>query len=199
MRHGESEINRRRVITSVIGGPLDLPLTESGRRQAEQAAVWLAGRGIAHVFSAPARRAQETAALIAGQLGTGVTVLDGLDEVRTGNLEGRGDAQAWAIHAQTLARWYDGDLAARFPGGESFAEALARFEAGLHEIARQYPGDTVAAVTHGAIQLTVVPRLCPAMEQTARTMPNVAISALELTPGGVACRLWASTAHLTPA
>jgi broad specificity phosphatase PhoE len=193
VRHGESEANVRRVFSN---GKVDLPLTELGRWQAQQAAAWLAGRGVAGVYSAPLLRARQTAQIIAGRLDVPVTVLDDLDEVRVGDLDGRDDPASWEIHAQVLERWYTGDLEAAWPGGETFRQALARFEAALRQIARRHPDGAAAAVSHGAIQLTVLPRLCPSLDQGARTLPNVALSTLEITPDGFACTLWASTAHL---
>lgn len=194
LRHGESEANVRRIFSN---GKVDLPLTELGRRQAQQTATWLEGRGVACVFSAPLLRARQTAQIVARHLGVPVTVLGDLDEVRVGDLDGRDDPAGWEILARVLDRWYAGDLDAAFPGGESFRQALARFEAALRQIALLYPDGAVAAVTHGAIQLTVLPRLCPASDLVTRTLPNVAVSTLEITPQGFACTLWASTAHLT--
>jgi broad specificity phosphatase PhoE len=193
VRHGESEANVRRVFSN---GKLDLPLTDLGRRQARQTAAWLDGRGVAHVFSAPLLRARQTAEIIAERLGAPVTVLQDLDEVRVGDLDARDDDASWDVHAQVLARWYAGELDAAFPAGETFRQALARFEAALREIARHHPVEAVAAVTHGAIQLTVLPRLCPTIDASARTLPNVALTTLELSPDGLACSLWGSTAHL---
>jgi broad specificity phosphatase PhoE len=194
LRHGESEANVRRIFSN---GKVDLPLTELGRRQAQQTATWLEGRGVACVFSAPLLRARQTAQIVARHLGVPVTVLGDLDEVRVGDLDGRDDPAGWEILARVLDRWYAGDLDAAFPGGETFRQALARFEAALRQIALLYPDGAVAAVTHGAIQLTVLPRLCPASDLVTRTLPNVAVSTLEITPQGFACTLWASTAHLT--
>jgi len=193
VRHGESEANVRRVFSN---GKVDLPLTDLGRRQAQQAAAWLDGRGVAWVYSAPLLRARQTARIVARRLGVPLTLLDGLDEVRVGDLDGRDDPASWDVLARVLERWYAGDLDAAFPAGETFRQALARFEAALRQIARRHPDGAAVAVTHGAIQLTVLPRLCPALDQTTRTLPNAALSMLEITPRGYACTVWASTAHL---
>jgi 2,3-bisphosphoglycerate-dependent phosphoglycerate mutase len=193
VRHGESEANVRRIFSN---GKVDLPLTDLGRRQAALATSWLTERGVSHVFTSPLLRARETAQIIAQRLEVDVTILEGLDEVRVGELDGSDDQRNWDLHDQVLARWYEGHLDVAFPGGETLAEALARFEAALREISFRYPQGSVAAVTHGAVQLTVLPRLCPAMNQTSRTLPNVAISTLHVTPDGFTCSLWGSTAHL---
>jgi probable phosphoglycerate mutase len=168
VRHGESVANVERVFSN---GRVDLPLTERGRAQAQRLAAWLAappgdgsgapgaeghpnasgaapaggaGRGLAHAYSAPLRRAQETAGIVATHLGLPCTVLADLDEVRVGDLDGRRDAAAWALYDAVVARWRAGDETAAFPGGETFRQASQRFAGALREIARRHPGATPA-------------------------------------------------------
>jgi broad specificity phosphatase PhoE len=201
VRHGESEANVRRIFSN---GKVDLPLTDLGRRQAEQAAACLAGRGAVHVFSSPLLRARQTAAVIAAQLAVETTVLADLDEVRVGDLDGRQDAASWAVHDRVIARWRAGHRSASFPGGETYGQAYDRYAAVLREIARQCPGQTVVAVSHGAIQMTVLPRLCPSLGRELRRarhrwgLRNAAITTLEITPQGIVCPVWGSTDHVTP-
>ena len=196
LRHGESEANVRRVFSN---GKLDLPLTELGRHQAACAGRWLKDKGITHVYSAPLLRAQQTAAILAEQLGLDQpTVLEDLDEVRVGDLDTRDDSEAWAHYDVVFGAWLNGDDDSRFPGGESFAVARHRYAAALSQIAEAHPNGTVVAATHGGIQLTVLPRLCPTISfgPDGPQMPHVAINRLEVTPDGFACSLWASTAHV---
>jgi broad specificity phosphatase PhoE len=56
-------------------------------------------------------------------------------------------------------RWYDGDLDAAFPDGESGADVVARFRDELGSIADLHRGETVLVVTHqtaGSIALSVL-------------------------------------------
>ncbi|HET7769041.1 MAG TPA: histidine phosphatase family protein [Chloroflexota bacterium] len=196
LRHGESEANVRRVFSN---GKLDLPLTELGRQQAARAGRWLMDKGITHVYTAPLLRARQTARILAEQLILGdPIVLQDLDEVRVGDLDTRDDTEAWACYDVIFGAWLNGDEDSRFPGGESFAEARHRYAAALRQIADAHPNGTVVAATHGGIQLTVLPRLCPTITfgPAGPQMPHVAINRLEVTPDGIACSLWASTAHL---
>ena len=197
LRHGESEANVRRIFSN---GKLDLPLTALGRDQAARAGRWLRHKGISHVYAAPLLRARQTAHVLAEQLGLGEPeVIQDLDEVRVGDLDTRDDDDAWAQYDVVFGGWLNGDSSARFPGGESFAEASARYEGALKQIAARHPEGTVVAATHGGIQLTVLPRLCPTITfgPGGPQMPHVAINRLEVAPEGFACSLWASTAHLT--
>jgi 2,3-bisphosphoglycerate-dependent phosphoglycerate mutase len=188
MRHGESEANVEHVFSN---GRVDLPLTARGRGQAEGLAGWLEGKGAAHVYCAPLRRARETAAIVATHLGLPCTVLQDLDEVRVGDLDGRRDPEAWAVYDAVMAGWRAGEREAAFPGGERFGVAHDRFRAVLEEIARRHPRaeERAVAVGHGGIQLTVLPRLCPALQagldagEIPWALPYASIATLELTPG----------------
>jgi broad specificity phosphatase PhoE len=199
VRHGQSEANVERVFSN---GQVDLPLTALGREQARRATEWLDGKQIRRVFSAPLLRARETANVLAARLGVDVTVLADLDEVRVGDLDGRRDEASWVAYDRLITRWRAGERAAAFPAGESFGQAYDRYAAALQEIAARQPGGAVAAVTHGAIQLTVLPRLCPALGAQFQSgglaweLGSAAITTLVATPGGIVCSAWGSTEHL---
>lgn len=85
LRHGETEVNR----LGLIAGQTDVPLNETGWRQARTAARALEKRGIDAVYSSPLRRARDTAECVAERLGLEVVVLDGLAERNWGELEGK--------------------------------------------------------------------------------------------------------------
>lgn len=114
VRHGETEWTLSRQHT----GTTDLPLTENGRREAEQVATRIAGRRFDLVLSSPMSRAMETCRL-AG-LGDAAEVTDDLVEWNYGEYEGmttpdiRRQDPAWDL-------WRDG-----CPGGETAAQVGAR-------------------------------------------------------------------------
>ena len=70
LRHGQTELSRQRRYQAA-GNP---ELTETGRRQAADAARYLAGRGISAVVSSPLQRAYDTAKAVADALALPVTV-----------------------------------------------------------------------------------------------------------------------------
>ena len=69
VRHGQSTWN---AIDRMQGHELSPPLTDLGRTQSAQAADALVGRGVVHLLSSPATRAQETAKIIGERLGLDV-------------------------------------------------------------------------------------------------------------------------------
>lgn len=195
LRHGESQANVEHVFSN---GLVDLPLTARGERQAEAAARRLAGRPLRATYSSPLLRARQTAGVIAGRLGTSVTVLDDLDEVRVGSLDGRREPEAWAVYDRVMERWARGEPDARFPDGESFAEATARVRRALDFLAGEHAaGEEVVAVVHGGIMMTVVPRLVAMPPGLELLLPNCAISTLRLTPPSAVCESWGAVDHLT--
>ena len=106
-RHGETAWN----VENRICGRTDLPLTERGRRQAEELARSLAGLGIGLILTSPLVRARETAAAAAAVTGAPVRTEPRLVEQHFGSFEGRDRGEAaW----QAAKR----QLACRCPGGK---------------------------------------------------------------------------------
>lgn len=64
-RHGESELNR----VGLFAGHTETPLTETGRSQAKREGQKAKGHGIQLIVSSPLERAQETAQIIAQEIG----------------------------------------------------------------------------------------------------------------------------------
>ncbi len=138
VRHGETEWNRMRRVQ----GRTDIPLNETGRTQARDAAARLRSSGarLDAVASSPLARAAETAAIIADGLGLGgVELLDELVERDYGDAEGLGDAE--------IAARYGGHLEAR----ESREAVVARVKPALLALADRHPGERLLVVSHGGV------------------------------------------------
>jgi hypothetical protein len=90
-RHGQTDANVRRELDS---RPPGAPLNELGRAQAEALAQRLADAPVTAVHASRALRAQQTAAPVAAAHGLPVAVVDGVQEVFVGDLEGRSDVAA---------------------------------------------------------------------------------------------------------
>ncbi|MBL8162292.1 MAG: histidine phosphatase family protein [Anaerolineae bacterium] len=196
MRHGESIVNRERRLTCrQFAGDL----TERGREQAALAATWLADKGIAVMRASPFDRAQQSAQIIAQQLGLSAQMDDDLREMDCGALEGRTDEDGWTIWRGVFDRWNARDWAATFPDGESYRQAFDRFTRAL---ARVRPDETALLVTHGGITITVVPYVCvnAAALQGERHVENTGFVILEpYGDGRFICRAWNAADHLKTA
>ncbi|RNL60732.1 histidine phosphatase family protein [Nocardioides marmoriginsengisoli] len=139
-RHGDAAYVESRF--SDEGGSL----TAEGRSQARALADLVSSRRVAHVWTSDTSRAVQTAEIVAARLSLGVTVTPALREVDIGGLRGQ-EFSIDAIHAVT-DRWFEGDLEARFAGGESGAEVVGRYRAVLEQIVDQHRGETVLVVSH---------------------------------------------------
>jgi probable phosphoglycerate mutase len=135
VRHGDTEWS----LSGRHTGWTDIPLVESGRRQAKLLGGRLAGRSFALVLSSPLSRALETCRL-AG-LGDAVTVEPDLREWNYGDLEGltsdeiRRSMPGWTIWSGPV------------PGGETADEVGQRAD---RVIERVMPVDgDVAIFAHG--------------------------------------------------
>ena len=139
-RHGRTEYVD--TVFSDEGGTL----TQQGRAQSAALADGVRDRKIAHVWCSDVSRAVQTAEIIAGRLGVGVTTRKGLREIEVGRLRGE-TFSIPAIRAVT-DRWFEGDLDAAFPGGESGTAVVARYGQALEEIADLHRGETVVVIAH---------------------------------------------------
>ena len=109
----------------------------------------LAAEAVTAVFASRATRAQQTAAPVAAAHGLAVGVLDDVQEVFCGDLEGRSDIAARERFEEVYAAWWRGDLDAHLPGGESANDLRARFVPAVETITDEASG-SVVLVSHGA-------------------------------------------------
>lgn len=157
VRHGQTVANVAKKLDTL---PPGAPLTDDGEQQALDLATRLAGgERPAALVASTALRARQTATPVSRTTDTGLDVVDGLYEVQAGDLEGRSDEEAHKQFVEVFWKWYEGDLDARIPGGESGRDALARYLPQIDELRAGYlsqpGGDEVAGdlvvVSHGAI------------------------------------------------
>jgi len=139
IRHGQTDWNR----LGLLQGSTDIPLNDTGRAQAREAAAMLRDAG-AHwdvVVSSPLARARETAAIIAE--GIGVPLGDAvplLVERHYGRFEGVSDDE--------VAR---DPLGKADPSVETLSSVVDRGVAAVDAIAAAHPGRSVVVVAHGTI------------------------------------------------
>jgi len=145
IRHGQSTWNVR----GLAQGHCDeARLTADGERQAVALAAELSTQPIRTLYASDLRRALETAAPLAGELGLAVHRDARLRERSLGVLEGTASAAispaVTGLHANRVA-----DPDARPDGGESVRDLYQRAASFADDLAtREHPGD-VAVVAHG--------------------------------------------------
>jgi probable phosphoglycerate mutase len=147
LRHGESVSN---AASDRIGLPEERGdrLTDLGREQSRAAARALRGAGAVRLVSSSMRRARETAAILAPELGLEVEVDPDLAELRES--EGFGELDVDEQDRRRWSRWMSehDDPAYAAPGAESFAAVLRRVRRVRSRLEADRRSPTVA-VSHG--------------------------------------------------
>jgi probable phosphoglycerate mutase len=185
-RHGRTAANVGHILDS---RPPGYPLDELGQAQALQLAARLAGWPLRAVYASRAVRTQQTAAPVAAAHGLAVTVLDGVQEVDIGDLEGRSDPEALALFDGVYRSWWFGDLGARTAGGESALDLRSRFLPAVEKIVDGVTDGYVLLVSHGAAVRLAAAAL---LGETAETfyVPNTGVVVLRREAQGWALESW---------
>ncbi len=151
MRHGESAGN---AVHSFLGHT-DLPLTERGRAQARDAAVYLKRMNILPdaAYASPLCRAFETATLALSLFGSEaapfpITTDNDVREIFAGQWENMFMRDIEATYPEEFAVWRTDIGNARTVGGESVGELAERVRRAVLRIAAENEGKTVFIGTH---------------------------------------------------
>jgi probable phosphoglycerate mutase len=143
VRHGETDWNREHRFQ----GHADPPLNAAGRAQSLALADELRGERLAAAYTSPLRRAHETAAILATELGLEPVADDALKEVDVGSWSGLTRDEVAARFPEGYARWLE--YGHGWEDGETYDDLGARVVSGLVAIAARHPDEPVLAVTHG--------------------------------------------------
>ncbi len=143
LRHGQTPMS----VEKRYAGRTDVPLTDTGVRQAIAAAKRLASAGIGAIVSSPLQRAVQTAKEVAAVTGAPVVTDDGFRETDFGVWEGLTFAEVRRRWPDEMTAWL-ADPQVAPPGGESFAEVSERVTAALHRVLPGRERQTVLIVSH---------------------------------------------------
>ena len=144
IRHGENDFVKQGRLAGRLPG---VHLNEKGLAQAAKVAEKVKGALVKAVYSSPLERTMETAEPIAQALGLEVLPRTGLLEVDVGEWQNKTlkelrRRKIWRAVQTSPSR-------ARFPGGESFAEAQQRICQEIEALVLQHSGkELVVCVTH---------------------------------------------------
>lgn len=147
IRHGETDWNVKRIIQGWKGTSLNA----LGRRQARLMAARVAGMGLKldRLLSSDLGRARQTAEILGKRLKLGLHVEPLLRERRFGEWEGKRIEQILDGFKLGPKARKDPFLAFDPKGGESMAVFAKRMQKFLDKAIQLYPGQTIAAVSHG--------------------------------------------------
>ncbi len=149
VRHGETDHNKE----GRFQGQLDIPLNETGRTQAKEAAQKLKEAHIDYIISSTLLRAKETAEIIQKEIGGQLIIENNLQERAYGELEGMisKDIPELLNHSRTY-EW-------KPEGGESYKDVEERVFEVFERITNEYKGKNIVLVSHGGALRTLMKRL----------------------------------------
>ena len=147
VRHGQTAWNKE----EIFRGRTDVPLDETGLKQAELAGQYFREMEIHGIYSSPLSRAWETAQKIAQYHRIKVEPLPGITDMSFGNWEGHAHQEIQQIDGETYRKWRDEPHLVRLPGGESLDDIRTRGMAALEEVIRNHRGKTLIFVSHRVV------------------------------------------------
>ena len=180
VRHGETSWNE----VGRLQGQLDIPLNDTGHRQAVATGTYIAARwgvSVSEIVSSDLLRAAATAQAIAAALGSHhtVTIDAGLRETNLGVWQG----STWEFVSHEFRdevhQWRTNPDAA-MQGGESTRQRLHRVAQALHMAALRNVGGVVVVVAHGGVIDDVARLACrvPFGESTRRRKVNAGVTVI---------------------
>jgi len=153
VRHGETESNRK----GLALGRADVPMNDLGKEQAVRVAGALRKEPIAAVYTSPLSRTRETADRIAEALGLDAQIDELLVEMDVGELDGLEFADVRERYPGFIETWLSSDGPDRpMPGGESLRDVRDRAWRFVERAAKTHRDETVCAVTHNFVILTML-------------------------------------------
>ena len=152
VRHGETDWNRN----ARFQGQTDVPLSETGKMQAEKVGERLADEHISALYSSDLSRAYETAQTIARSHNLEVRQDPALREINFGLWEGMSRDIIVGEHKDLYQQWLENPMETRTPDGENFFEVQQRALHSLRKIAESHQDETVVVVAHGGLIKAVI-------------------------------------------
>lgn len=184
VRHGETEYNHE----YRVQGQSDIPLNESGKRQAGLLAQALQHEAVEAIYTSPLQRAAETAEAIDRFHRVPIRKLDGLKELDAGEVDGLYYPDIASKYPEFHRIWVDVADQARLPGGESLPELQARVWDSIQSIVDADHSSTVVVVSHFFALLCL---LCKVLDlslsefrRMSMTVGSISILDLPESPGG---------------
>jgi broad specificity phosphatase PhoE len=165
-RHGESQWQ---VLGDVAGS--DSPLTERGRRQADNLGRWLASHiPVDHIYASPLKRARETAKLVAAHLDLPLHLNENLKEAWFPVMP---ELPAFSTPLDVLdGEWTDG-----IRGTEDYQMFRSRVAQALRDILGRHHDGTILVVAHGGTNGTAI-RLLLGSDAFTVNIGNTALHSL---------------------
>jgi uncharacterized phosphatase len=186
IRHGETEWNR----IGKIQGVADIPLNETGKRQARLAGEHLQNEDWDALICSTLSRTKQTAEII----GTFIGIREAVEMKEF--VERDNGAAEGMTRTERDARFPEGLI----PGRESDEELSGRAMTGLEKLLKTFPGQKILVVAHGGIIKALLKELSEEnLEMGRLRLGNTSINRLFHSKGKWAVREMNGLVHLEKA
>ncbi|CAD5371830.1 Phosphoglycerate mutase family [Rubrivivax sp. A210] len=194
LRHGQTAWNADRRIQ----GHVDIPLDDTGSRQAALLAQALAGEGLAAIYSSDLQRARATADALAAATGLAVQTEPALRERAFGRFESLAFTEIEERWPEEALRWRRREPDFAPGGGETLEVFAGRCLPAIAALAARHAGQAIAVVSHGGVLDCLYRHAVGIAPAQARTwqLGNASINRLLYNGEGFVVVGWNDDAHL---
>lgn len=152
IRHGQTPWNKDKIFRGIK----DVPLDETGIREAELLGDWLRDEKIDVAYSSPLVRSMETCRNAVRHHGLEVVPLKGLTDLNYGDWGGVSLEDVKVRWAELYETWKKEPHKVTFPGGESLGDLRAKAMAALDWVAAAHPGKSAILCGHRVVNKVII-------------------------------------------
>ena len=152
VRHGETDFNA----SEKFRGRVDVPLNDTGLRQAELLGEHLRDEKIDVVYSGPLRRALATAEAVAAPHRLAVNVVHNLNDIDCGKWQGLTVAAVKEKYPELYQDWLDSPGRVRLPGGESLEDVRSRVVPFTQDAVTRCGEGRIVLVSHRVVHKVLI-------------------------------------------
>jgi probable phosphoglycerate mutase len=146
MRHGQAENNVNKIL---VGRHVEAHLTEYGKRQVADTAMFLKEIPISRILVSPVIRTIETAKIVCEILGSSYEIDERLYEIELGKLVGMNYEEIVQKYGNLFLKFYSGnDPTLLSYGVESFTSVKNRINNLLEELGHKCEDENILLITH---------------------------------------------------
>ena len=144
VRHGQTAWN----VGEIFRGRADIPLDDTGLKEADLAGDALKDETIYAIYSSPLKRSVQTAEGIAKYHDLPVQPLEPIIDISYGEWEGKGREEIEKKYPDLYKLWLTEPHKVDFPGGESLEEVRTRTMGAIEDLIKKHPDESIVLVAH---------------------------------------------------
>lgn len=194
IRHGETDWNAE----GKYQGWSDIPLSETGKKQAECLGERFQNIDLDVIYSSPLQRAYDTAQAVAIRKKMEIIPEEHFKEINFGEWEGLTAEQLNHLYGEKFQYFLSHPEDAKFPGDGSFSLVTERIKIGLDKILEENEGKNIMIVSHGGLIRLCIFYLLKMDIRFYKQMwiNNTAVSVIDITSEGAVLYKVNDDAHI---